>query len=305
MRRLLWILAIVICCGCVAAACATELPIPEGQTLIEPAYPVPEYVEQLLDMARGELGYKEERNGNTKYGVWAGDPAAEWCAEFVCWCVNQVDIKYGSKLLTVVYPKYFSSNIGRDWFIEHGRYVARKGIIPNVGTQWYKGESEPMARNSYIPQPGDWVFFSVSNTGDTTHVAMVEFCTVDAAGKVTVHVIEGNNPDSVARNTYPLDYWALLGYGTVYDVADFTLKVGSSGEKVKALQEKLVKAGLLDSQYITGKYAYITKGVITDFQKAQKLTQNGVANQETQLALDAYILEYYRTHADLWSVEDD
>lgn len=272
------------------------------ETVLEPQYEVPDYVQWLLDVARGELGNGEDRGGNTKYGAWAGDPSAEWCAEFVCWCVDQVDQQHGTTLLTMQYPKYFSSNVGRDWFLRAGRYVARKGMVPDWGSQWFKGEETSMLRNSYIPQPGDWVFFSTVATGDTTHVAMVEYCAVTPDGQVVVHVIEGNNPDKVARNTYPLDNWAILGYGTVHDVADTTLRSGCQGVKVKNLQDQLILLGYLEPQYNTGKYAQLTAQAVKNFQCAQGIEQTGVAGQKTQLALEQLVREYYRNNEELWTV---
>lgn len=65
------------------------LALAEDQ-MIDPAYPVPQYVHWLLDVARGELGYQEGSRGYTKYGEWSGDPYAEWCAEFLCWCVDRL-----------------------------------------------------------------------------------------------------------------------------------------------------------------------------------------------------------------------
>ena len=49
----------------------------------------PEFVKALLAIAEGELGYTEGANNYSKYGEWSGDPNAAWCAEFICWCVNQ------------------------------------------------------------------------------------------------------------------------------------------------------------------------------------------------------------------------
>ena len=70
---------------------------------IPPAWSVPDYVERLIEVASGEVGYTED-HGRTKYGEWAGDPSAQWCAEFQCWCVDQVDQRWGTKLLRNVYP---------------------------------------------------------------------------------------------------------------------------------------------------------------------------------------------------------
>ena len=277
----------------------SRLEAPEGETLIYPQYPVPQYVSWLMDIARGELGYHEERGGVTKYGTWAGYPTAEWCAEFLCWCVHRVDQTQGTKLLNRTYPNYSGTNVGRDWFLSQGRYLSHTGTVPGWGSQWWKGSSEPVALNGYIPQPGDWVFLSNNSSGDTSHVAMVEFCAYDAAGQVRVHVIEGNNPigkipDEVARNDYPLDYWQILGYGTVRDLADITLRFGCSGEKVLALQRNLVAAGLLAPQYTTGQYGALTQGAITTLQKQLGIAQTGVANHETQLALLARVAEISR-----------
>lgn len=259
-----------------------------GDDMIPPAYEVPSYVSQLIYIAEKELGYQEDASGLTKYGVWSGDSEAEWCAEYLCWSVYQTDRVYSTRLFNTVYPNYSGNNTGRDWFLQQGRYVARRGFVPGWGSQWFKGENTVMPENSYIPQPGDWLFLSTASTGDTIHVAMVTFCTRDENGQVLVHVLEGNNPDKVQRNAYPLDYWAILGYGTVHDVADITLKEGHKGEKVKALQQALHNAGYLDAQYITGTYGEITAQAVRSFQTAAGLTSSGMANQETQLKLAGY-----------------
>lgn len=296
---------ILLCCLCAAlflsapalgetAGYTAGLEVPEGETLIQPAHPVPDYVVQLMDVARGELGYVEERSGVTKYGTWAGYPTAEWCAEFQCWCVGRTDRLCGTQLLNQVYPNYSGTNVGRDWFLAHGRYIARAGVVPGWGSQWFKGEENVMAKNSYIPQPGDWMFLTNNSAGDTCHVAMVEFCAQAEDGSVRVHVIEGNNvtkpaPQGVERNVYDLSYWQILGYGTVHDLADITLRFGNGGPKVVALQRELVQAGLLEERYITGKYGAITTDAIQTIQKQNGIPVTGIANLETRLALQRMI----------------
>ena len=284
------------------AAYAMGLEAPEGEELIFPEYPVPQYVSWLMDVARKELGYHEEKSGVTKYGTWAGYPTAEWCAEFLCWCVHRVDQQQGTKLLNRTYPNYSGTNVGRDWFLSQGRYIARSGSVPGWGSQWWKGSEAAIAPNSYVPQPGDWMFLSNNSSGDTSHVAMVEFCAYDAAGNIRVHVIEGNNPigkipDEVARNDYPIDYWQILGYGTVRDLADVALRFGCSGEKVTALQRSLIAAGLLGPQYATGQYGALTQGAISALQKEAGIAQTGIANHETQLALQKRAEEINRQNA--------
>ena len=242
------------------------------------------------------MGYTEERSGVTKYGTWAGYPAAEWCAEFLCWCVNQTDRQGGVHLLNSVYPNYSGTNVGRDWFLSQGRYIARSGVVPGWGAQWWKDTMEPVEKNSYIPQPGDWMFLSNNAAGDTSHVAMVEYCARDEKGNVRVHVIEGNNvtkpaPQGVERNVYALDYWQILGYGTVRDLADMTLRFGSEGPKVVALQQELAAAGLMEERYTTGKYGAITTDAVKALQRQSGILETGISNLETRLALRSLIRE--------------
>ena len=44
-----------------------------GETLVDSGQ-APDFVENLLTVAEGELGYTEGPNNYSKYGVWSGDP---------------------------------------------------------------------------------------------------------------------------------------------------------------------------------------------------------------------------------------
>ena len=271
---------------------------------IAPAWPVPDYAEHLIQVASEEVGYTED-HGRTKYGAWAGDPAAQWCAEFLCWCVDQVDQRWGTALLRNVYPFYTSSNTGRNFFVRAGRYVVRKGRVDGWGYQWMKGKDTFIQSGDYVPQPGDWVFFNWGGGTDTEHVALVEYCTEDRGGNITVHVIEGNNPSTVARNTYELNSSSILGYGTVREVADTTMVVGNQGEKVRQLQERLAYLGFLRSDLVTGKFTDSTTEAIRAYQEARGLRIIGVANRETQQLLEKEYNEAYQNDPDIWSVVDE
>ena len=272
---------------------------------IDPAWPVPDYVGHLLQVASEEVGYTED-HGRTKYGAWAGDPAAQWCAEFQCWCVDQVDQRWGTSLLRNVYPFYTSSNTGKNWFIRAGRYVVRKGRVEGWGFEWLKGSSTFIRSGDYIPQPGDWVFFNWGGGSDTEHVALVEFCTRDTySGEVLIHVIEGNNPDSVKRNIYELNSISIMGYGTVHDVADITMSFGNQGEKVRILQERLSYLGYLDPGNISGRFGDSTAEGLRAWQADHGLTASGIANMKTQQLLEEVYITRYQNDPDVWSVVDD
>lgn len=278
---------------------------PPTETEIKPAYPVIPEVQTVILIARSELGYLEGKDGTTKYGIWAKDPKAQWCAEFLCWVVDQSDERMGTSLLNELYPYYQGTNTGRDWFIRQGRYIARKGFVPGWGSQWFTGDSSRMIRNAYIPQPGDWMFLSYNSSGDTAHVALVESCFLQEDESVQVQVIEGNNPDSVARARYSIDDLRILGYGTVRDLADITMRMGHQGLKVRALQKKLHITEFLDQSEITGFYSQRTADALKEFQSISELKNNGIANQTTQVALDTYVSRWLMEHPELWIVEDE
>ncbi|HPY94318.1 MAG TPA: peptidoglycan-binding protein [Clostridia bacterium] len=298
MNRRIIILLLGLLLSLTVPAAASQTP-----TAIEPGYEVPAHVDALLEAARGELGYVEQRDGTTKYGEWYGDPKAEWCAEFLCWSVAQAEEALGETLLQVRYPLYGATNIGRDWFLKQGRYIARSGFVTGWGSQWYTGESAQMARNSYIPQPGDWVFFSYTPSGDTTHVAVVEQSLQDENGQVLIQVIEGNLPDRVQRSFYQLTDWRIQGYGTVHELADIVLRGGAESAKVTGLQQQLATIGLLPQAEVHGKYNHPTQEAVRSFQSISNLPQTGIANQQTQLALKEYAAKWVMNHTEFWTVD--
>ncbi|MBQ2952186.1 MAG: peptidoglycan-binding protein [Clostridia bacterium] len=273
--------------------------------VIRPQWRVPDYVTWLLEIAGNEVGYKEGAHGYTKYGEHWGDPYAQWCAEYLCWCVDQVDVLHGTTLLKNVYPLYSGQNTGMRWFIRQGRFIARNGNLTDWGYQWFKGSNAFIQAGEYIPQPGDWVFFTWTSDADTDHVAMVEYCTRDAAGNITMHCLEGNNPSSVARVTYSINDKKILGFGTVHDVADWTMRQGNSGEKVRELQEKLVYLGLMPEGSADGVYGAATAEAITAFQRTHGLKENGIANIETQTLLNAIYQEKVDSDPAMWVIIDD
>ena len=274
------------------------------EQMLKPVTPVPEEIRLLLQVASEEIGYTEDR-GWTKYGEWAGDPYGQWCAEFLCWCVDQTDQRYGTSLLRQTYPLYSGSNTGRSWFITAGRYIIRKGPVDGWGYEWLKGQASFIKSGDYIPQPGDWVFFTWNNNQDTDHVAMVEYCTINESGQVQIHVIEGNKPSAVARDVYDLNYNRILGYGTVHDLADITMQFGNTGEKVRQLQEKLVYLGYLDETHLSGHFGQATLDALRLFQRECDLRPSGLANISTQLRLDEEVALKIDQDPQTWTVVDE
>ena len=246
----------------------------------------PPYIDWILSVAKEEIGYEEGDNNATKYGLWSGDEHAQWCAEFLCWVVNEVDRRHHTSLLTVVYPNYSGQNTGRDWFLQRNRFVYRTGYRKEWGKQWFVGENEPIKPNSYQPKAGDWMFFSYHINGDTVHVALVEKCFQDTDGTLKVQVIEGNNPSEVARKTYNLTDQSILGYGLPEKLVWTEIRYGNSGPAVTNLQQSLHTIGLLDPVHITGTFSGNTKKAIETFQKeTMDMIPTGIADMKTMVAL--------------------
>lgn len=130
----------------------------------------------IVDVAIGELGYTEQGSNQTKYGAWYGMNGAAWCHMFVSWCANQAGVS------TSIVPKTASCANGIAWFNDKGQFK-------------YRGK--------YTPKRGDIIYFR--NGG---HVGIVE----KTSGS-TVHTIEGNTSDKVARRNYPLSDTRITGYG--------------------------------------------------------------------------------------------
>ncbi len=147
----------------------------------------------IIDVAAGELGYKEEGDNRTKYGAWMGMNGAPWCHMFVSWCADQAGVSAS------VVPKTASTSAGMNWFKQKGLFK-------------YK--------DKYTPDRGDIVYFKTNRS----HVGLVEYVSGN-----TLHTIEGNSSDQVKRRTYPLSEPTITGYGVPKYKNLNTEKSGSTG----------------------------------------------------------------------------
>lgn len=139
---------------------------------------------QLVEIAKSQLG----NVGGEPYWSWYGfSDRVEWCACFVSWCADQCGyIDRG------VIPKFAGCGIGVDWFKNK--------------SQWRDG--------SAVPESGMIIFFDWPDEngvldGNSDHVGIVE----KVEGN-RVYTIEGNSGDVCQRNSYPVGYSNILGYGT-------------------------------------------------------------------------------------------
>lgn len=117
----------------------------------------------VVSVARGELGYQEGANNDTKYGKWYGLNNNPWCAMFISWCFTQAG---QSAAVAASSRKGFAScDAGLKWFTKKNK------IVP-IGDA----------------QPGDIAFFQFDDDAQPDHVGIV----VKNDGKKYLWCIEGN-----------------------------------------------------------------------------------------------------------------
>ena len=134
----------------------------------------------MVAVAQSQIG----QTGGQPYWSWYSfGSRVEWCAIFASWCADQCGyIDAG------IVPKFAGCGVGVQWFQNRG--------------QWLPG--------SATPEPGMLIFFQWygSDSSIADHVGIVESV---ADGRV--YTIEGNSNDQVRRNSYPIGYGEIKGYG--------------------------------------------------------------------------------------------
>ena len=132
------------------------------------------------------------------------------------------------------------------------------------------------AELSVSAMSGGWL--QVSHNGGTGYIA-AEYARLTASGSASVIT----TPAPVAVTTP-----APAATPEPVQTQAGTLKEGSRGDAVKALQQKLIRLGYL-SGAADGIYGGSTKAAVTAFQKANGLTADGAAGAKTLSAVDAAI----------------
>lgn len=134
----------------------------------------------LVAVAQSQVG----NVGGAPYWSWYGfNSRVEWCAIFVSWCADQCGLLDNGAV-----PKFSGCGTGVNWFQSRG--------------QWLPG--------SATPEPGMLIFFRWygSDALIADHVGIVE-----RVENGRVYTIEGNSNDMVRRNSYPVGYGEIVGYG--------------------------------------------------------------------------------------------
>lgn len=142
----------------------------------------------ILEAANAEVGTTEGSDGSTEYGIWYGDvygepyfDTADWCAMFVAWCADQVNVS------TSVIPCVASVPTMRNHFLSYSRYYS-------------------LATSSFTPQPGD-LFFQYDSAESPNHIGIVH-----SVSGGYVYVIDGNYSNKVNFRSMRLTDTSIVAY---------------------------------------------------------------------------------------------
>jgi hypothetical protein len=260
--------------------------------------------QKVINIALAEVGYLEKKSnsqlddksanaGSKNYNKYSRDLAVypfyngaktgvAWCDIFVDWCFVQA---YGleAALKLTCQPTNPSVNYG-------------------AGCRWSRSYYSDKGQLFDSPQPGDQIFYYNSTKDKIAHTGLVY--KVDS---MYVYTVEGNtsgasgviaNGGGVHTKKYSLTYARIAGYGRPkYEdgyvptevkeesaVTD-TLRNGSRGDAVRALQEKLNSLGY-NSGAADGIFGVKTEAAVKQFQKAKGLTADGIVGVKTSAALE-------------------
>ena len=216
--------------------------------------------EKMINLALNEVGYKEGKNNDTKYGIWYGLNHNPWCAMFISWLAAKLGV------LNKLIPKFAGCGDGWKWF-----------------------KSRKLTSN--IPDPGDIVFYKPTKIGATSsHVGIVVRVTSEY-----VYTVEGNagyNTDGVYEMCRKRSDKSILGYAKVqYDSGKKKVKLptlpprtyfkkGDTGANVKLLQELLNYINN-DKLVIDGIIGNKTKASVKKFQRNHGLIQDGLFGKKS------------------------
>lgn len=213
--------------------------------------------EQVLSVARAEIGYREGPNNANKYGAAYGMPNVAWCMQFMWWVFKQA----GASAL--IHPKTAYTPTAYDWHRARGE-------------------------TSTTPRVGSLVFFNwPDSVNRIQHVGIVEAVEPNA-----VVTIEGNTQAGTAGNQSDgggvyrrrrARNASIVGYGhpayaAPTSAARPVLRQGATGDAVRTVQATVGTA-------VDGQFGPATAAAVAAFQAARGLTPDGVVGPATWAAI--------------------
>ena len=222
----------------------------------------------LLNKAKSQIGTKESPFGSNKqkYGEKYGYNGVAWCCIFIWWLFNECGV---SSLF----------------------YGGKKTASCTTLMNYYKSKGQ----FSSTPKKGSLVFFQFNKDSNAEHIGIV--VSVNSDGTITT--IEGNTGTGNDANggqvmqrirkksvvmgyAYPYESTPTTSSGGVCEVTLNTVKKGSKGNSVKALQLLLIGNGYsCGSCGADGDFGNDTVNATKKYQKDNSLAIDGVVGKNT------------------------
>lgn len=119
----------------------------------------------LIEIARAEIGYKEQPTNITKYGKWFGLDGVAWCGIFVSWCY----FKAGKQLPRIGYLKGFAGcQTAVKYFRENGKIVTTPIEGDIVFFDWNK-DGKHDHTGLFVRKLDDKTFLSIEGNTSATN----------------------------------------------------------------------------------------------------------------------------------------
>lgn len=135
---------------------------------------MPPTAQRVLDIAAGEVGYREGRNNANKYSAAYGVPHSSWCGYFTRWCMEQAGMHITQTGVGGTEPSSVFTPNGAECYQKLGRWTPRHGL----------------------PRAGYLVFFDFQGSenvgGNIDHVELVHSLNADGS----INTIGGNTLDT-------------------------------------------------------------------------------------------------------------
>ncbi|HNX14272.1 MAG TPA: CHAP domain-containing protein [Oscillospiraceae bacterium] len=163
-----------------------------------------QFIEAFISIAEQQPQYPV-KDGKTIYGELFGNPHAQWCTEFVMYCLKQAETQLGTSFIDTVYPWNDSAYATGLWFKRKNRYYDAHG--------------------SFIPARGDLIVFDSEYAGYPNHIGIVTG-TATENGIAYITTIEGNIPEDevkqIRRRKLAVTDPIIMGYCSTAVTAEYT-----------------------------------------------------------------------------------
>ena len=230
------------------------------------------FADKIIEIAKAEIGVTESpKNSNKqKYGKEYGVNGTAWCCQFVWWVFKHAGAS----------PLFYGGG--------------KTAWVPSV-RKHYTQKGKWIRRGDDTPKPGDLIIFgNRDDSGSGKHIGIITKVTSS-----TVYTVEGNttktgysaNGGMVAAKSYSRTNSNIAGYCSIdyndevremVEVTVETLKKGSKGDNVKALQTLLIGYGYDCGKYgADGDFGSATDEAVKKYQKKNGLTVDGIVGKNT------------------------